>query len=248
MASRIRKVAVPSEDYDETNPTELLEDEDTEPTPPQRSKRVNSTGISSGWGAPKQERRETVQAPFLDIKSGKKFIKILESQPSVNFFQHYVKSAGRYLSCSQVKEYDESSRRMVIVQHCPLCDAGHKNIQQFKMNVVDMKEPNEVKTWTFGWLVAGILQELHDTNPLDSSKWYFHVWRSKPANGGAWTYTVLPVKARDLEEDHQLEPLTEDQLEDMSSKLYGEETVWINSEKQLQDAANALTDTDFKNN
>lgn len=244
MAVRTRKVAVPAEDYDETGMDEFADKpEDSAPaTPVKRSTRVSGNPVSSGWGAPTEERRETVKAPFLDLKNGKLVIKIHDNEPTVNFWQHYVNSQNKYLTCSSERE---GSR---ILSPCPLCDAGHYAGQQFRMNVTDMDAPKEVKTWTFGRMVAGILQGLSEDKALNDSNRYFNVWRTKPSNGGTWTYTILPLKARDLQEDFGLEPLNEDELDTLADGLYGEETVWINTERQLQESADRLTDKDLKKN
>src|SRR5690348_12141877 len=137
MASRMVRKAVESvEDYEDD--TEAYEET---PAPVKRSSRLNGDPVSSGWGAPAQERRETVKAPYLDMKvPGKRIIKILDEVPSATFRQHYVKSRNKYLTCSQISEYNPQTRSMEIIEHCPLCDAGHYAGQQFRMNVVDMKE------------------------------------------------------------------------------------------------------------
>lgn len=226
MASRItNRVAVTDDHEDET------------PQEPVRKSRVTGGAVSKGWGAPKQERQEVVRAPYLDVKAGKLIVKILDDEPTVNFKNHYVASAKSYYTCSADPENGV---------RCPLCAAGHKNTQQFRMNVIDMDDPETVRTWTFGWTVAGILQGLAENKPLNDPNVYFHVWRTKPQGGGAYTYTILPMKARDLEEDHGIEPLHESVLEDF--ELYGPETVWIDNEKRLQDAAARLTDKDLGNN
>jgi hypothetical protein len=234
MATRSRRIAVPADDYDEPEM-----DDTTEELPVKRS---SASSIGSGWGAPQQERRDTVTAPYLDIKKGKLLIKILEDEPSANFRQHFVQSTKSYHSCNEVVEDGRVTVR------CPLCDAGHANTQNFRMNVVDMSEPTEVKVWTFGWLVAGILQGLSSDIPLSDPNRYFEVWRSKPRNGGAWAYTILPIKGRDLVADKETEPLTEGELDFLSTNLYGEETVWITADKKLREAADKLMEIDFKKN
>jgi hypothetical protein len=249
MAQRIRKVAV-QDDIDETSPMGLAVDERDEidegpykSSEQKRSYRSTPTA-GSGWGAPK--RRETVKAPYLDVKTGKLLIKILDSEPSVNFWQHYINSKSQYLSCNSVRA-DDNPRE--ILDADPLCEAGHKATQNFKLNVVDMTKRGEVKTWTFGWTVATILQGLSESVPLDSPSRYFEVWRKKPEGGGTYQYTILPHKARDLEEDFNgTKPLSVEELDILNETHYGSETVWINSNKQLEEAAEGLTDKDLGRN
>lgn len=225
MASRIsNRVAV-------NNDVEPDEDETPQTTAPARTSRVTGGNVAKGWGAPK---REVVRAPYLDVKNGKLIIKFLDEEPFVNFQQHYVASIKHYFTCALSVAGNTS---------CPLCSAGHKTTQQFRMNVIDMDEPDTVKTWTFGWTVASILQGLSEDKALNDPNRYFHVWRTKPQNGGAFTYTVNPMKARDLTEDHGIEPLHESVLDDF--ELFGPETLWIDDMKRLQEAANGLLDSDF---
>ena len=236
MAVRTVRKAVEEDTYEESS-------EYQEETPAPRASKRSTGPVGSGWGAPKAERREVKKAPYLDIKKAGKFLlKIHDAEPPVRFRQHYVNSTGKYFTCSEERDGRE------IVTRCPLCDAGHYASQQYRMNVTDLKDPNEVKTWTFGQMVANILIGLSDTVALNDPNRYFQMWRTKPTNGGTWTYTILPLKARDLEEDYGVVPFDEDALAELEEQLYGEETLWISSESDLEKAARNLTDADTKRN
>jgi hypothetical protein len=239
MATRTRRLAVPNDDIeDEMDTTEENEERSV-------SSRLSGP-ISDGWGAPKKQLRKTVKAPYLDIKLGKRIIKIHDVKPFAQFGQHYVNSANTYYTCG--KEWDDDG---ALIVRCPLCDKGHYGSRQFRLNVTDMEKRAEVKTWTFGITVSKILENFakeKKTSPLNRDDMYYHVWRTKPDDGGAWTYTILPLKARDLEEDEQVKPLTEDELATQMEELYNSDTVWIHSMDQLQLAADKLTEKDLKRN
>ena len=242
MAIR-RRENVPAETYDESeneyevNMSKDVEDEVEDARPARRASGGAAKPISSGWGAPKQERRETVKSERLDLKDKKKHIvKLLEDEPSVRFRQHYVNSAGRYYTCAG---------RGV----CPLCAAGHRASDRYQMNVVDMKDPEKVLTWGFGNEVAQQLQEFASedvTSPLNKETLYFHVYYITVAGRSAPSTKVMALKARDLEEDYGVVPLNSDELDALSENLYGEETIWIDTIGRLEDAADNLTPNDTK--
>lgn len=234
MASRIKREVV--SDYDESGMDEFV---NTEKTYEDDTPRQSSPSISKGWGAPTQERRETVKADYLKLKdNGKRIVKILEDEPAVRFRQHYINSARRSYTCPGGKI-------------CPLCQAGHRAGDRYQMNVVDMENPDVVVTWGFGNEVAKKLQEFAAetvTSPLNRENLYFQVYHVKVDGRIAPGTNVVPVKARDLEEDYNVLPLNSDEIEILEGKLYGEETIWISSERQLEDAAQDLTPNDTKRN
>lgn len=218
--------AAPAEDYDEST----VEDTPQDAAPRRTARRVQSSGpIQSGWGAPAQQRRETVKAPYLTVSTKKVLIKILEDAPAVRYEQHYIKSLNKYFTCTSTED-----------ELCPLCNVGHNPSRKFMMNVVDMETPDTVSTWSFGPQVAQLLQEHMENKPkfpLTDENTYFFVWRVKGAND-RWENRIEFVRARDVQEEYDIVPLTENELDELSENLYGEETVFIPSEKMLREAAN----------
>lgn len=226
MAQRITRTPVSAE-KDET-PAEA----------PRRIQRGNSSSVGSGWGAPKQKRRETVRAPYLDLRNGKLIIKLLEAAPAVNYRRHYIKGRkpSPYVTCPQVRDDDYN-----IIVPCAICETGlNYPSQTYIMNVVDMDDRETVKTWTFGREVASILQEHAEeprNNPLDRTDLYFQVWTTK--DSGRASNRVVTLNAGYLA-DYALTPLDEDEIETLSETLYGEDSVWIDSEKVVKEVAQAL--------
>lgn len=203
---------------------------------PEMKRGHQNTTVSSGWGAPKQERRERVQAPYLKLhENGKRIVKLLTESPSLNYFEHFVNSTGKRYICPG---------RVV----CALCKAGHKASYRFMMNVVDMGEPEVVCTWTFGNEVAQQLQAFAEdevTSPLDRENLYFQVYHIKVEGRKAPGTKVLPLKARDLQEDYNVEPLTESEIAELSENLYGNETLFFWSDNKIEEAAQDLTPKDL---
>jgi len=116
------------------------------------------------------------------------------------------------------------------------------------MNVIDMGEPEVVRTWTFGNEVAQQLQEFAEeelTSPLDRDNLYFQVYHIKVPGRKAPGTTVLPLKARYLQEDYAIEPLNEDELARLKSNLYGDEILFPWTTRKIEEAAADLTPNDL---
>lgn len=230
----------PDEEYDERE-TEAAYEKPAAPA--KRTTMRRPTGpITSGWGAPQAPRRETVKAPYLNLKNGKLIVHLLNDAPVVSYEQHFVNSVQRGYTCIQEKDGRD------IVVFCPLCEAGHYAGQKYMMNVVDMSDPETVVAWTFGREVATLLQDHASEKrnfPLNREDLYFQVWRTKAT--GRYTNHATPLKAADIESDYDIEPLTAEDIATLNETLYGDEIVWINTESQLQKVADELTDKDLGN-
>lgn len=235
--SRVTKPAEEQEFVDGNTYSAGVPDHDDDDTPPKRTiARTSSRSVSSGWGAPKQEQRERVQAPYLKLKdNGKRIVKLLTAEPTLRYFEHFVNSTGKRFICSGKDT-------------CALCDAGHRAGARFMMNVVDMSEPEEVATWTFGNEVAQQLQAFAEetvTSPIDRENLYFQVYHIKVEGRKAPGTKVLPVKARDVFDDYGIPVLNSEDIDKLSETLYDEETLFIWSPNKVKEAAEDLTPNDF---
>jgi hypothetical protein len=208
--------------------------EDNEDEAPARSRH---SAVSSGWGAKQEERQETVKSPVLKLKdNGTRVIKALNALPPVKYKRHYVKSKNRYYTC--IKTADTQ---------CPLCLAGVRASWTFMINVVDLADdPNEVKTWTFGTEVSSQLQDIAENKAaLDAIGTYFEVRHVKVAGRSAPSTSVSFLRARDLTDDHSLEPLNEEEIAELNEGRFGAEVVYINTADYLEDVANDVVPGDL---
>jgi len=236
--ARITRTPVEDEESYEDNVEVTGDDDATHP-------------VRSGWGSAPVKRTftKTVVAPYVDLSDcDEHIIKIHEEKPSVAYGQHWVASQHKMYTCSQVR--DEKTNRIVV--DCPLCLAHHKRSEKMMMNVTEMDEINVLKIWTFGPEVGEQLQKFtKGPKDEDGKPTYIPVndenryWIAQRSNGARTSYTVQPLKARDLYEDHGIQPLNENNIADLTSKLFGKEVVWINSESQLQAAADRLINSDL---
>lgn len=248
--TRVTATASPAEDYDESGLDEFNATQDGKPVVVKTRMRRPSGPIASGWGAPAQQKRETVKAPYLRVDSTKKIIKLLEDEPAVRFRQHYVKPLNKFFTCIEVYNGKDDADNV----DCPLCDAGHKPSQKYMMNVIEMVEESDedyvTKTWTFGPEVAGHLQSIAEDisdNPripdeekdLSSPRWYFKVYQVKAENNRI-SNKVEKISASVLADESGMEPLNEEELAEIGETMYGEETIWITSEDKLREAAKSV--------
>jgi hypothetical protein len=212
---------------DTTDDNHYNDADSVDPVPSRRMSR-NVTAVSAGWGAPVPERRETAKFESLVLGGkGKRIVKILDEVPAVKYGRHYIKSAGpkgKYYTCLNDEFFQGD---------CPLCAEGLRRSQSYVMNVVDLiEDPDKVVAWVFGNEVSTALQSLTE-NPqgdywaLNSDDRYFHVYHEKLPNRDAPATRVLPLKARDLEDDYGIQPLTESDLAERALEVYGEEIIFI---------------------
>lgn len=230
-----------------TKVVESAEDNVQDSVPQDEPKSVRTPRMTGGggWGAPASQRRETVSAPYLDVKEPK-VIKILSEMPDLFYLQHFMGPGKAPVMCyasgnanpelTIAKEKMAESNRAGLGD-CPICtEAPNSASYGFMLNVVDMtSDGDKVRKWTFGNNFKNILESLAQdpiTAPLNretdaNGKYrplYFRVHQTKVNN--AWQSTVQPLKIADLEDDYDIQPLNEDQVEEFQGQLYGEEVMF----------------------
>jgi hypothetical protein len=199
------------------------DDEDDEPTPKVGGK---------GWGSYEKTKSATSGFPENFKVTGEAVVvKILDEEPFLVFLQHWIERKGkRSWTCLESR--------------CPLCDdAGDKPSQQVCFNVVDFTDPEDpqVKIWQFGPMVADILKNYSKdkkTAPINRDDLYFSV--SKQSKNNKTTYYITPVKERDLLDDWDVEPLTEEDLEEFDDKAYDEDVLQVNTRNELKQIAREI--------
>lgn len=196
-----------------------------------------SRTIGSGWGAKRQEFPKFEAAPYLKLwQNGKRVVKIMQDEPELRYFEHYIRSAKN-------KRYFCPGKDI-----CPLCAVGHPAGIRFMINVVDMEEPDVVRTWSFGTTVAAQLQafiEEKRTSPLNRLDLYFQVYHVQNPGKDAPDTVVMPVSYNDLSEYWDITPLTAEHISELEEGLHGEDSLWKWTEKKLQEAADNLKPSDF---
>lgn len=162
------------------------------------------------------EFKPTANSPVL--------IKILDAEPFDVYNQHWVEegdAAGktRHSFVCLDDEYFGDAQE----DGCPLCDVGESASTYSLFNILDLTNPRkpEVKVWKTSPAVTDRLERASrddKTSPLNREDVYFEVEMVKKSKKTEWV--IQPVKARDLEEDFDVEPFSDDELADFEENLF----------------------------
>lgn len=215
---------------------------------PASTGRVSRSTRGAGWGAPSKERAKTVQAPFLDLRTGTHIVKILNDAPTVRFLQHFVGKGKPPAICyrSDLDEVEDFYKECG--DTCPLCEVGNNPSYGYLINVVDLSEDaDKVLKWTFGKTVKDQLVSFTEdpvTAPLnretdDQGRYRPLYWKIKQTAGsdGRRQVQINPLKQNDVEEDYDTVILPESRVLELEEKSYGAETLFINYPAKMKEFA-----------
>jgi hypothetical protein len=225
--AKITRTAVVDENTEDSYEENTQESYDETPARPSVTRKV-----SKGWGSAgeTEERRETVKAPYIDFgkQSGDKIVKILDDEPVARWRRHFIPG------------------RPPIYCHggnCPLCAKNYKAAEVYRINVVEMSDPNSatedgwtVKVWDFTFPVARALQGYMEKMDLNDPRRYFQLMYVR-GNG----VTVVPLNRSMVEEEFGIIPMTDSEIEEAQTRCYGEETVFINTPSKVAEIAEGLS-------
>lgn len=210
--------------------------------------RVSRSTRGAGWGAPAKERAKTVQAPYLDLKSGgTHIVKILNDAPTVRYLQHFVGKGKPPAVCyrSDLDEVEDYFKECG--ETCPLCEEGNQPSYGYLINVVDLSEDEAVRKWTFGKTVKDQLVSFIEdavTSPLnretdEQGRYRPLYWKIKQTAGsdGRRQVQITPLKQADVEDDYDTVILSEDRVKELEEKSYGAETLFINYPAKMKEFA-----------
>jgi hypothetical protein len=169
-------------------------------------------------------------------------IKILDPEPFDSYNQHWIddmpKGERKSYVCLDDEEYFGSDE-------CPLCEIGEKQKTFALFNIVDLSNPRkpEVKVWQASPAVADFLERASEekkTSPINREDIYWDVELQKKGNRYNWVLT--PVKARDLPEDYDIDPLEDDEIEEFENDLFDDRSAVtkVDSFDDLQELADDL--------
>ena len=193
-----------------------------------------------GWNTFKQHREASSDyATNFKVEPKTTYvIQFLDDEPFAAYRQHW-------LDDSPVKK----KSFVCLVDGCPLCDIlNDKPRPLAAFNVIEFTEVIEkgkkiiepqIKVWEVGSQVGTQLETLADdpkTGPLTDGAWTV----SKTVTKNKTTYNIMKVKERDLLEDHGIDPLTDEEFEDLHAKKYDSSVVRYPAKKDLLEIARDL--------
>lgn len=200
------------------------EDEDEVP--------ANAGIVQAGWAAAKKQMKEAAASGTsteFKFSEDVQVVKFLSGEP-LAFRQHWLdKKEGR-------KSY------VCIGASCPLCRLlGDQPSQKYAFSIVNLSAEEMVpQLLVVGTRLCGTFEKLHNdpkTGPLEKNFWAL----SKTGSGPKTSYTVLPVKERDLADDWDLDP---DDVADAlaDSKPLGPEAIRVSTKSELTEIAHELAE------
>jgi len=202
MGIRIETTETPNVDsyVVETPTTEVLEEifhTEDETEVPERS-----SVIQTGWAAAKKAVAKSNKTFATDFRFDEdvQLIKFIGNEP-MSFMQHWVNRPGKK-SFISIGEGD------------PLVAVGSKPDQKFAFTVLNLSDEDpQLQLMVVGVRLCGQLEKLDSdkkTGPLNRPDIYWAV--SKSGTGTKTSYSVTPVKERDLAEDWGIDPVAASEL------------------------------------
>lgn len=202
---------------------------------PERTKPARKA--NDGWGGT-ENIKKTSGGEYADdfkLKDDKQvLIKFLEDAPFDTFNQHWIERDGKKsFTCLE--------------DDCPLCEVGDRPSAQVCFNIISLEKPEEPKVlrWRVGITVANLIKGLttdKKTSPLSRDDLYFAVKRTVSGSGRGKKYStaINPVKERDLDEDFDMDPLSEDDIDLLAKEAYTADSTEVQSFDDLSEIADEI--------
>lgn len=228
-----------SESDEKPSRSRRVRSSEDEPKKPSRGRTAPARDIlGHGFSSYKAEAaKRSVGYKSLDVPEGgrkRKLIKFLEAEPVAHFYEHWVPT-----------ENGKKRPYVCLGDVCALCGIGDRSKPVLMYNVVDMDD-GLVKVWKMSKDPAKRVEERFD-EALEAKKdladfnTYYAVSKKKGENNFT-AYKVDVIKRRDVEEDFELEPLGESELEELLEEVYDDSIVYIPSVADLQKVAEDIRD------
>ncbi|MEV7902195.1 hypothetical protein [Streptomyces anulatus] len=175
---------------------------------------------------------------YLKVSENRTVIKILSDGPFDVYASHWIDEI----------EDGSKSIRCWATSDCPLCGIGDK-AKRFSacFDVVSLEDPDNptMKVWEAGIKMARQLKDIATDSkrgPLDRPDLYFTI--RKETKKKSVEYTLERVKERDLEEEYNVPPLTEPELEEFVSSRheYGTHVKEPLDQEAMDEVVNLLMD------
>jgi hypothetical protein len=216
------------EDVEEEEEEEEEEEDDEEDDDDEEDEDL----VEGGWGAYERGKAKSGGfAEFIRLAEEPSLIKFLQPSPFANFRQHWI-------------DRRQGKRSWVCIEDdCPLCNLGDDPAFRVLFNVLVLSEDKPMnRVWEMGGAVAEqVKAKMKDkrTTPIDRDDVYWAA--SRTGKKQQTRYALDPVKERDLEEDWDIKPLSEDELEKYRNKVFDKKIIKIPTRKQLLEIAEEVS-------
>ena len=225
---RINKSDVPNVDS-YTTPASVIASDDLFIEEDENVSSSTSSSIQTGWSAAKKAVAKSTKSFATDFKFDEdvQLVKFISDEPIV-FMQHWVNRPGKK-SFISIGEGD------------PLTQVGSIPSQKFAFTVLNLSdEEPQVQLMIVGVRLCGQLEKLASdkkTAPLNRPDMYYAV--SKTGTGTKTSYSVVPVKERDLAEEWDIDPVAAAELI-KTLKPLGPEALHTSTKAELAEIAREI--------
>lgn len=194
--------------------------------------------IKPGWSRQQRPRSQnTTQVPrFVVPEDGEEvLIKFLDDMPFAPIYQHWLATSNgrRAYTC-------------LGFETCPLCARGDKAKASDWFNIVVLGDTPELRVWIASPDPSAAIEDMATgkrTSPINKPGLYFAVSKKKGTNG-FFSYTLLPVKEAELEEDWGTKPLSDMQVTQFNKEKFDSSVVRMHTISELTEAARNFVDTE----
>lgn len=197
------------------------DDEDDEDDRPRRGKkgRGRSANRLSGWGqySRSKEKSSSYAAKFTPSENST-LIKFIDDEPFASYAVHWfdeMKGKKGWICLESIGE-----------DRCPACELGDKKPGAktlFNVIVFDEEGEPSLKVLSAGVRLGNQLEQVATGRSGPLSRHYWEI--SASGEGGSYTPNLSVVKERDVEEDWDFPPLTEDEIEEFEEQRHELEDV-----------------------
>lgn len=191
------------------------DDDDEEEERPKRK------AMKGGWGtADRAKDSNSDWAAEVKLSSDEVVYKFLDDAPFVVYREHWIDERKGKKSFICLNDPDVKPKPGV----CPLCDIGDKGRIKSAFNVL-LLEPDADPVLQVLVAPPTLTGQLKDKNegsrgPLIEAYWGL----SRSGKGSSTAYGIIPIKERDLEEDWDVEPLDDGDIEAFEEERYTSKT------------------------
>lgn len=227
-----RRLIRRQEQSDEAPPRRLLSRSATA-TPSRQDTADDDTGlaVAKGWGGYKRTKANAPSqwTKLYKVTDDEAIIMFLEDGPYASFLMHWCDWVAKGQKMSYVCLQDD----------CPLDDVDPKPQARVRFNILDCSGDTPLHvTYECGVTVTDALEKYSRDEPIGGR--YFAVQMQGKKNNRRTA--IRPIKVRDLKEDWDFAPLSEDEVAKFDSKLWDESALEVSTRDELRAVADAFNE------
>ena len=231
MPRRLVRSPRQAEAYEEEERPRRLHRDRGRSAPPEKETADDDSdvAVAKGWEG---YRRTKANAPskwskLYKVPDEEQLILFLEDDPYASFLQHWCDWVPKGHKMSYICSQDD----------CPL-DEVDTPTARVRFNILDLVgDLPELRTYECGMTITDTLDKYAKNESLSGRYFAISMVGDKTKRT-----QIRPVKVRDLEEDWNFKPLSEEEIAKFDSKLWDDSSLERSSRKELQEVADMATE------